>query len=251
MQVDFLPRVKRIVIRDIPINYYINTEILESYTTQLESKEPDTLDWIDNFENESIFYDVGASTGPFTLYCALKSHAKVFCFEPEAQNYSVLEMNHYLNRKNIMHGITSFMIAIGETSSLLPLYIKRYGAGWAMKIVNKSVRRLETESFEPDHIQQVIVESLDDLIEKYDLPFPNYLKIDADESEYEIIKGSKKTLRSPTLKSVLIELIDDDERTKKILEIMKENRFVIRSKQQVEDYAHLYNYIFFRENNID
>ena len=120
-----------------------------------------------------------------------------------------------------------------------------------MKIVNKSVRRLETESFEPDHIQQVIVESLDDLIEKYDLPFPNYLKIDADESEYEIIKGSKKTLRSPTLKSVLIELIDDDGRTKKILEIMKENRFVIKSKQQVEDYAHLYNYIFSREENMN
>lgn len=154
-----------------------------------------------------MFFDVGASTGPFSLYCALKSKAKVFSFEPEAQNYSVLEMNHYLNRKNMRHSITSLMIAIGDKSSLLPLYINRYGAGWAMKIVNKPVKRFETEKFGPVHIQHVIVESIDNLIEKYNLPFPRYLKIDADESEYEVVQGARKTLRSPTLQSVLIELI--------------------------------------------
>lgn len=50
MQVEFIPKIKYVVIRDIPIAYYVNTDILESYTNQLETKEPDTLDWIDGFE---------------------------------------------------------------------------------------------------------------------------------------------------------------------------------------------------------
>jgi hypothetical protein len=35
------------------------------------SKEPETLNWIDQFKDESIFWDVGANIGLYSIYSAL------------------------------------------------------------------------------------------------------------------------------------------------------------------------------------
>ena len=36
------------------------------------TKEIDTINWIDNFENEKIFWDIGANVGIYSIYYAKK-----------------------------------------------------------------------------------------------------------------------------------------------------------------------------------
>ena len=40
------------------------------------SKEPETLEWIDNFDNDNkdkiIFWDIGANIGLYSIYAAIK-----------------------------------------------------------------------------------------------------------------------------------------------------------------------------------
>lgn len=55
--------------------------------------------------------------------------------------------------------------------------------------------------------------SVDDIIERFSPPFPNYLKIDVDGNEGRIIEGAGKTLSDPRLRSILIE-VDESETEK-------------------------------------
>ena len=50
--------------------------------------------------------------------------------------------------------------------------------------------------------------SIDTLLEKKVIPVPNYIKIDVDGSEEDILKGSKKALAHNDCKSILIEVND-------------------------------------------
>jgi FkbM family methyltransferase len=242
----FTSKTQVISIRGIKIMNIVSNLYLSRIASALEEIEPDTLDWIDTFRNGSVFFDVGASTGPFSLYAAIKKKSKVFAFEPESQNFAILEAQNYLNRKRISKGIFSFNIALADETKLGKLYIFRNQPGAAMKILDRPIKRLEKNTFKADHIQIVLKEKLDDVIDRYNLPFPNYIKIDVDGSEYEVIKGSKKTLANKKLKSVLIELEKTQKKSKKIIDILRGFGFNITQKNQLEDYEGIYNYIFQR-----
>jgi hypothetical protein len=38
----------------------------------LLTKEPDTIEWINSFEKEDVFWDIGANNGNYSLYAAIK-----------------------------------------------------------------------------------------------------------------------------------------------------------------------------------
>ncbi len=210
----------------------------------LETMEPDTLNWIDSFESGSVFYDVGASTGPFTIYAAVKKKSEVIAFEPEAQNFSVLEMHHYLNREKISKPIKSLSLALSNTTGLGNLFIVNNQPGAAMKILDKPIKRLEKNEFTPSHVQTVIKDKLDDIIKRYNLPFPNYIKIDVDGSELDVVEGASHTLSHPNMHSALIEIEDTDEKNLPIIKKMEDHGFKIKEKNQLENYEGLFNYIF-------
>ena len=55
-------------------------------------KEPETIRWIDSFEVEDSFLDIGANIGIYSLYAATKG-IKATCIEPDALNFALLNMN--------------------------------------------------------------------------------------------------------------------------------------------------------------
>lgn len=238
--------IKEIKIRGITVVQYILNDRLRDYAENLENIEPETLDWIDEFKTGMVFYDIGALSGPFTTYAAIKTGAKVVAFEPEAQNFAALEMNHYLNRSRISHPIISLNIALSNKNEIGKLYMVRNMAGSTVKILDRPSRRMTGELFEPGHIQYVIKERLDDVINRFNLPIPNYLKIDVDGAEKDVVYGSEKTLKDKNVKSLLIELLDPDGKSFEIVNFLKKLGFNLTEKKQVEDYEGLYNCIFRR-----
>lgn len=64
----------------------------------LLTKEPETIEWVDGFEENSIFWDIGANVGVYSLYVGLKKGVEVMAFEPATPNLYVLNRNIEINQ---------------------------------------------------------------------------------------------------------------------------------------------------------
>ena len=61
-------------------------------------KQPATIEWIESFRPDSVFWDVGANVGVYSLYAALRGDTRVVAFEPAAVNFFLLAANCEANR---------------------------------------------------------------------------------------------------------------------------------------------------------
>ena len=57
----------------------------------------------------------------------------------------------------------------------------------------------------PEFSQIMISFTIDDLVYKHGMPAPNFVKLDVDGLEYEILKGARKTLSSSKFTSLIME----------------------------------------------
>lgn len=60
--------------------------------TSFYTKEPETVNWIKKFDKESVFFDIGANVGIYSLFAAKLNH-KTVSFEPESHNFAALNIN--------------------------------------------------------------------------------------------------------------------------------------------------------------
>ena len=190
-------------------------------------KEPDTLDWLDSFEPDSCFFDLGANIGQYSLYPAKKfgDKIKVYAFEPQCINYYLLNRNIYLNK--LEKNITAYGVAISGASGFSKLYIPKFIGGGNRSQFGKE--DLNTMKKPASHIQGMFGVTLDDLCSKWGLPCPNYIKIDVDGIEIAIINGAGNTLKNPDVRSVIVELGTDDEQ-REAVKLMKQAGFEVKSK---------------------
>lgn len=82
------------------VNFFTPNYYTQLRVNTLFSKEPKTLDWIDNFQKDKniIFWDIGANIGLYSIYSAIKhKNISVVCFEPSFNNLPILSRNLYIN----------------------------------------------------------------------------------------------------------------------------------------------------------
>lgn len=167
------------------------------------TREPETIKWIDEFETPSTYWDVGANVGQFVLHAALRPGVSVVAFEPSAASYAALCRNIEVNRCGAR--VQAFCLAASGRTRLGSLNL----SGTEVGAVLNSFESTEDCLGRPLDIrfsQSTLGFALDDFRRLFDLPPPNYLKIDVDGTEEEILDGAVATLRDPALRSVLIEL---------------------------------------------
>lgn len=232
-------------IREKTCYYYTASRRQLWQAVGLEYIEPELLDYIDGIEEDAVFFDVGASNGIFSIYAA-NSGLQVFSFEPEAQNFSLLELNNYLNRNNVRHKISTFNIALSDCEEVGNMYMEKYEAGGHLKILDRPTQVQSNKEFQPEYIQNVLKYNLDGFIKKFQLPQPEYMKIDVDGAEGNLLNGCQNTFSSKILRSIFIELDDTNKETAHSIELIMSFGFKINKKIQVQNYDGLYNYIFLR-----
>ena len=167
-------------------------------------KEPDTLDWIDSFEPDSCYFDLGANIGQYSLYPARKYGEKirVFSFEPQSNNYYALNKNIFFNQ--LKENITAYCVAVSGHSEFSKLYIPKFIPGGNRSQFGKE--DIGNMKMSATHTQGMFGVTLDDLCGQWGFPYPNYIKIDVDGIEIVILKGARSVLEHPNLKSVIVEL---------------------------------------------
>ena len=189
-----------------------------------ESKEPETLNWIESFKVNDTFMDIGANIGIYSLYAAKRGH-KVVAFEPESQNFALLQRNISLN--NLDNYISLFGISLYSKLLISELNISRgkefveYGS--SRNSFNTPTTE-DGETFIPVRKQGSLGITLDYFIDNFDFK-PTHIKIDVDGLEENILLGSKSLLSKKFLKSILVELSPYNKNYKNILKIFKLSGF--------------------------
>ena len=59
----------------------------------LFSKEPETIKWIEKFKPETVFWDIGANVGIYSIYAGLNPNLNIYAFEPASNNFNLLNQN--------------------------------------------------------------------------------------------------------------------------------------------------------------
>ena len=201
-------------------------------------KEPDTLNWIDNFKKKSIFFDIGANTGNYTIYAAVthSSIKDIFAFEPSFLNTRVLSRNISINKLNKKIKIIQLPLS-NKKNKVLEMSESTFEEGgsfntFGTKYNSKSIIHNKKNNY------SILGTNLDYLINLKILPIPNYIKIDVDGIEHLILQGAKKTIKNKRVESILIELYPNFKTQYNFcFKILKRNGFKLQSKYG-------YNHIF-------
>jgi FkbM family methyltransferase len=98
------------------LHFMTPTPLLQARASSMLSKEPDTCAWIDSFELDDVFWDVGANVGVFCLYAARRRGVRVLAFEPSADNYVVLCRNVEANSLDAL--VVPYCIALAGATEL-------------------------------------------------------------------------------------------------------------------------------------
>ena len=218
-------------VRGVPIKIIIPLNQVGVYNTfkNWENREPEVLDWIDGFESGCTFFDVGASFGTETLYAALKPNGpqKIVSFDLCLQASFNLSYNISLNN---IKNVDQYFLALSNKIKLIPF------------TTPSNYYFVEGRETYDSILFNTLSISMDQFIEMSHM-VPDYIKIDVDGAEKEIISGMAKTVQNKRLKSVVVEVSDQSETG--ITEFFERAGFKIEFERRFDDGEIFYKNIIF------
>lgn len=222
------------------------------YRTKSCKKEPETVKWIEEYiKPNHVLYDIGANVGVYSFVCYEhnKGQCQIYSFEPSFSTYSALCENILINNYN--DKIIAFPYIITDHTKIGKFFYSSLSPGDASHSVNKEIKRPTKQklqkSFEDNSQFYSFIASyrLDDLIEIFNLQKPNHIKIDVDGHELAVIRGCGSILKSPELKSILVEIDKSDPDHLNLINLLQSNDFIIKNIYPHGD-GTISNYIFVR-----
>ena len=232
---------------DIEITLAVPTRLSRWRVETFSSKEPETLEWIDNIPKGSVLWDIGANIGLYSVYAALKRNCKVWAFEPSVFNLEILARNIFLNKATQKICIVPVALNDEPGSSHLRMTSTQWGGacstfgkdfGWDGKTIQ--------QVFE----FQTLGISMEDAFKKLAIPQPEYIKMDVDGIEHLILKGGVSVLKK--VKGVIIEVNDDfHEQSDQCKKLLLKAGLKFKEKKHSDmfensDYKNAYNQIWVR-----
>ena len=241
-------REKTVVYNNIRLKFYIPNRLSYYRVNTFNTKEPETLNWIDKFEKKTTFWDVGANIGLYSCYAAKKRECKVFAFEPSIFNIEWLGKNIFLNK--LVEKIVVIPSPLSETVLENKLNFSSIEWGGALTTFGKSYGH-DGKDLKKIFEFSTMGISMDEAKNLLKIPQPMYIKIDVDGIEYLILKGGEKVLLNT--KELSIEVNEKfTEQKNNCDKYLKELGFSLREKKRSNlfkntDYSTSYNQIWVRQ----
>ena len=242
-------------IQNFQTKFFIPNELTEWRVKTFFTKEPETLEWIDNFEKKEnlIFWDIGANIGLYSIYNALKNiNSKTIAFEPSTSNLRILSRNISIN--NFENNIKILPVPLtNKKNSFLIMNEPNFIEGSALNSFGEKYN-FEGKNFKSKMKYQIFGTTINYLLENKILEIPDYIKIDVDGIEHLILEGGDRYLKNIKIKSLSIEINENfKEQYDNVLKIMYKNNFkILHKKNNIKAHANksehlnIFNYIFVR-----
>jgi FkbM family methyltransferase len=189
----------------------------------LFTKEPHTIAWLEAMPEGSVLADIGANVGMYSVFAAVVRGARVFAFEPESQNYALLNANIAAN--GMSDRITAYPLAASETMRFDKLYLSQFDTGASCHSFADEVGH-DLKPRKSAFTQGALALPLDQLIEAGAMPVPDFIKIDVDGIEHKVLEGARSTLARGKVKGVLVELNTHLEEHRKAIDMLHALGFV-------------------------
>jgi FkbM family methyltransferase len=177
--------------------------------------------FINSLKSNSTIIDIGSNIGTFSVFIAalLKGNANIFSYEPYIENYNLLKENIRLNGyENV---ISAFPLAVANEAGERSFYI------------DKDDNAMHSFFYETVNLLKVKTITLNEIFSENKIDKCDFLKIDAEGSEYEIILNSSDEIFG-RIKIISLEFHKHKEHTyeelKKFLEAKEFNVNVTLSK---------------------
>ena len=242
-------RKKVIKLDNLSLSFYVPNQLILYRVNTFFLKEPEIIEWINNFKERGIFYDVGANIGLYSCYASKKKNTNTYSFEPSVFNLENLSKNIFIN--NLSDKITIIPNPLYSKKTISEMNMSNTDLGGALSTFK------EDYSYDGNKIQTIFKfrvpgATIDSLVEEYSLPYPDYLKIDVDGIEHLILKGATKSLQQ--VKSIFIEVNENFyEHKNTIEEILLKNDFEFVSKHsdiaiKSEKFKNCFNQIWFKKS---
>ena len=180
-----------------------------------------------DINDSDIVIDIGAHIGLFALFASqFCKQGKIFCFEPIKENYELLVENINSNKiKNII----PFNFAVSKESDSVKIFLNDDYSGHSMF--------LETNNF-------VIVKSksLLDIFSENNIQECNFLKLDCEGAEYDIINSLPSDFLNKIKKSVIEYHLADThpQLLEQLIKKLRKCSFIVNTRPLFSDIGFLF-----------
>lgn len=174
-------------------------------------------------ENDTII-DIGAHVGFFTIYAAKRaSKGKVFSFEPSRGSFEFLKRNIELNK---LENVLAENIGILKTGGIAILFNEENNAIGNSMFKNNVSAQKET----------VTTNSLNEILNRYEIEKVDLLKMDCEGAEYEIILNlQQETLGKIVKLSAEVHKNIENYKMEDLVKFLTENNFEVECKYLLSD----------------
>ena len=191
-----------------------------------------------NTKQGDIVVDVGAHIGKYTLIASKRvgANGKVIAIEAHPGNYEMLNRNIKLNG---LTNVTTLNYAVYSKESKVKLFLPDEDLGYTMHhsvMFNYLSSKYLLQGKDNEKFIEVNADTLDSILQKNGISQVNWLKIDVEGAEFEVLKGSANILSISKDISLLIEVHnpDDTNHYKQIIDFLKPYNFKIEFEKIYE-----------------
>jgi FkbM family methyltransferase len=188
---------------EFTLRYHVPNSMCLARVQTLLTKEPDTIGWLYSIPTGATLLDVGANVGMYSVFAAVIRGARVFAFEPEAQNFAVLCRNIVAN--NLSGRLDAWCAAVSDKSGFDRIYLSNVNAGGSCHSFGEEVD-FHLRPSAPRFAQGSYATTVDELVGTGVIEVPAFIKIDVDGFDHKVIHGAQTTLRDRRVQSVIVEL---------------------------------------------
>ena len=185
--------------------------------------------------------DIGAHIGRYTITSSKQVGAggKVVAIEADPDNFEILKKNIALNK---LTNVLPLNYAVFSTRTRMKLYEQSASAKYNSIMLNRAAK---TRNY-----VEVNADTLDSILKLNGVNRVNWIKIDVEGAEFEVLKGSTKTLSGENM-SLLIEIhnIEDPSHYDNIVDFLKNHNYEITFEQRYEDSSESHIIFRKRKNN--
>lgn len=129
-----------------------------------------------------VFFDIGANVGSYSLVASEQIEARIFAFEPHPSTFRLLKENLVLNGRNNVHANNA---AVGSKEGKV-LFTDEFGSSLNHRVENEGV---SGKFIEVDCLR------IDEFCRKANV-LPQFVKIDVEGFEYDVLAGFGEYLES-------------------------------------------------------
>ena len=183
--------------------------------------------------------DIGAHIGRYTITSSKQvgKTGTVVAIEADPDNFQLLKRNIALNN---LTNVLPLNYAVFSTRTRMKLYEQSASAKYNSLML---ARAAKTENY-----VEVNADTLDSILKLNEVNQVNWIKIDVEGAEFEVLKGSTKTISSENV-SLLIEIhnIEDPSHYDNIVDFLKYHNYEITFEQRYEGSGE--SHVIFRKKN--